>query len=93
MNVVNTFSNAVKTNKKWIEYLLIAVIVIEFLPRDFLGIQVRSRLQPVSAPLLAFVKHDITQLIVFLLLVWSCCLVSDSHLFTLLALMLLVLRR
>ena len=92
MNVVNTFSNAIRTNKKYIEYLLIAVIVLEFLPRDVLGFQVKSRLRSVSDPLMAFVKHDMTQLFVFVLLVWSCCLVNDSHLFTLLALMLLVLR-
>ena len=93
MNVVNTFSNVVKSNKKWIEYALIAVIVLEFLPREFLGLQVKSRVHPLVSPLIAFVQHDITQFLIFLLLVWSCCVVNDSHLFTLLVIMLLVLRR
>ncbi len=92
-NVMNTVSGLVRSNKKWIEYLVIAVIVLEFLPSQAFGVEIKSKIDSVVRPFTDLVKHQWVQLLLFLVLVWSCCVLSDTNLFVLLSIMMLVMRR
>ena len=93
MNVVNSVSGMIRTNKKYIEYLVIAIILLEFLPSQAFGVEIKSKIDSVVRPFTDLVRHQFVRLALFLLLVFSCCVISDTNLFVLLAIMMLVMRR
>ena len=57
------------------------------------GFEIKSRINSVVRPFTDLVRHQFVQLALFLVLVFSCCVMSDTNLFVLLAIMMLVMRR
>lgn len=87
-SVMNVFTS----NKKNIEMLLTLMIVVSLMPNNILGMNLKSQLSPVLDPIQGFFRHNVVQLIVFLLLVYSCCIKVDMNMFLLLSVFILCCR-
>jgi hypothetical protein len=91
MKGVDSVLGMVESNKKYVEFLLLALIVVGLMPNSILGFEhgIKSLVRPVTD----FMNNDIVQFIVFLLLLYSCCYKKDMNMFFLLCVFLLVSRR
>ena len=92
MKGVDAITNMIDSNKRYIEWFLIALIVLEFMPVGLLGFNIKSNVKSAIKPVTDLMAHPVTQLVVFVLLLWSCCVKRDMNLFLLLSVFLLVTR-
>ena len=87
--VSSKVGSTIGSNKKVIQMFLTALILLEFAPFEVLGKDMNSRLQSVLSP----VMHPVTNImsnvymrtLVFIVLVWSCCVMRDMTTFFLVA--------
>lgn len=93
MKGVDAVTNMIESNRRYIEYFLIALIVLEFMPVGLLGFNIRSNVKSVIKPVTDLMSHPVTQLVVFVLLLWSCCVKRDLNMFFLLSVFLLATRQ
>ena len=93
MKGVDTVTNLIDSNKKWIEYLLFALIVISLMPSALLGFDVGSQVKSMVRPVTDMMSHSVVQFVLFLVLLWSCCVKRDINMFLLVSVFLLVSRR
>ena len=82
---MDSIGSIVTKNRKPIEMLLVALILVHFAPTEVLGsqldAQVKSVLGPVLNPLNAIMDYAIVRLFLWLALLWACCTSKDMNLF------------
>ena len=93
MKGLDTVSSMIDSNKKYIEYLLFALIVIGLMPGTLLGFNVGSQVKSAVRPLTDIMSNSMVQFVLFVLLLFTCCIKKDTNLFLLLAVFLIVTRR
>ena len=93
MKALDTVSGLIDSNKKYIEYLLFALIVVGLMPGSLLGFDVGSQVKSALRPVSDFMSNAIVQFVLFLVLLFTCCIKKDINLFLLVAVFLLVSRR
>ena len=89
---VSTVGNIIGANKRNIEFFLVAVIVIEYIPHEILGIRFKSLLRPLMDPVKQLIRHPVMHLFLFVCLVYSCCIKKDMNLFLLLTIFMMTYR-
>jgi hypothetical protein len=93
MKGLDTVSSMIDSNKKYIEYLLFALIVIGLMPGTLLGFNVGAQVKSAVRPLTDIMSNSIVQFVLFVLLLFTCCIKKDTNLFLLLAVFLIITRR
>ena len=79
----------VTSNRRFIEGFLIFFIVLEFLPRNLFGMNLKSNVKGVVKPVTDLFQNDIFSFALLLVLLWSCCVKKDLEMFMLVVLFLL----
>lgn len=94
MNKVSySFGKVVNSNKKYIEIIAIALILLQFAPFESLGstgVRIENALNPIFNPIKTLMSFDIVKVLLFLVLVFSCCIRRDMNLFFILSLYFIV---
>ena len=87
--VSSKVGSTIGSNKKVIQMFLTILIVLEFAPFEVLGKDLNSRLQSVLSPVMRPVTNLMSNIymrtLVFIVLVWSCCVMKDMNTFFLVA--------
>ena len=85
VDVVGKFGSFVKGQQTPIEWILLALILINWAPTEVLGPDLNSRLKSTFGPILTPVKSVMdwtwVRLFLWLILLWSCCYAKDMGLF------------
>ena len=89
MGGFDSITNMLGSNKRNIEILLTALIVVSLMPNNLLGMNLKSQLSPIVDPIQGFMRHNVVQFVIFLLLIYSCCFKSDMNMFLILCVFLL----
>lgn len=89
---VSTVGNVIGSNKRTIEYVMIAIIVVEYLPYELLGFPLKKMLKPVMDPIKRLIKNPLMHLFLFACLIYSCCFKRDMNLFLLLIIFMMTYR-
>ena len=87
MDMVTKF---VSSNRVFIEGFLVAFIVVEFLPKSLMGVNIKSNVKGIVKPVTDLFRNDIFSFILLIVLLWSCCVKKDMDMFMLVVLFLLV---
>ena len=94
MNQVSSkTSSLIRSNKKMIELVAIVLIVLNFAPFESLGsfgLQVKGMLGPIVNPVRALMANQFVRLLLWIILVWSCCVMKDLNLFFIMAIYFLI---
>ena len=92
--------SAIGPNKKIIVKFLMILILLEFVPLDVLNVfhpdassRIRSVLSPVLNPVTNLMSNVYMRTLVFIVLLWSCCVAHDMNLFYLVCIYFIVSRR
>ena len=95
--VSSKVSSTISGNRKVLQLFFVALILLEFAPFEVLGPRVeaslKSVLNPVMNPVSTLMSHAVARLLVFVVLLWSCCVRKDMNLFFLVALYFVISRR
>ena len=87
--VSSKVGSTIGSNKKVIQMFLTILIVLEFAPFEVLGQDINSKLQSVLSPVMRPVTNLMSNIymrtLVFIVLVWSCCVMKDMNTFFLVA--------
>ena len=87
--VSSKVGSTIGSNKKVIQMFLTILILLEFAPYEVLGKDLNSRLQsvlsPVMRPVTNLMSNVYMRTLVFIVLVWSCCVMKDMNTFFLVA--------
>ena len=89
---VSTVGGVIGANKKNIEFFMVAIIVIEYLPHDIMGIKLKKMLKPFMDPVKKLIRHQFVHLFLFVCLIYSCCIKRDMNLFLLLTIFMMTYR-
>tara|TARA_B100000131_G_C17587626_1_gene397834 strand:+ start:151 stop:429 length:279 start_codon:yes stop_codon:yes gene_type:complete len=89
MGGLDGVSGFINSNKRNVEIVLTALIVVSLMPDDIMGFNLKAQLRPVVDPVMSVMRNGIVQLIIFVLLIFSCCVKVDMNMFLLLAVFLL----
>ena len=89
---VSTVGNVIGANKRNIEFFMVAIIVVEYLPHDLMGVPLKRMLKPLMDPIKKFIKHPFVHLFLFICLIYSCCIRRDMNLFLLLTIFMMTYR-
>ena len=85
VDVVGEFGSFVKGNSSPIEMVLIALILINWAPTEILGRDLDQKLNSMLGPILTPVKSmmawPFVRLFLWLILLYSCCVVKDKSMF------------
>ena len=85
VDVVGKFGSFVNKQRGPIEMLLVALILINWAPTQVLGRDLDSRLHsmlgPVMSPVKSVMSNVFVRLFLWLVLLYSCCVVKDMNLF------------
>ena len=87
--VSSKVGSTIGSNKKVIQMFLTILILLEFAPYEVLGKDMNARLQsvlnPVMRPVTNLMSNVYMRTLVFIVLVWSCCVMKDMNTFFLVA--------
>jgi hypothetical protein len=89
---VSVVSNLIGGNKRYIEIFLVALILIEYLPHKVMGFQAKKLFDPIMKPIREAFRNPNFHLVLFIILLWSCCIVRDMNLFLLLSIFMMTYR-
>ena len=89
---VSTVGNIIGSNKRDIEFFMVAIIVIEYLPHDIMGFELKKMLKPFMDPVKKIIRHPFVHLFLFVCLIYSCCIKRDMNLFLLLTIFMMTYR-
>jgi len=89
---ISTVGNIIGSHQRNIELFLVAIIVIEYIPHDILGVRFKTLLRPVMDPVKQLIKHPAMHLFLFVCLIYSCCIKRDMNLFLLLTIFMMTYR-
>jgi len=97
---MNKVASTVGTNKKYIEMLLISLILLNFAPYEVLdnlspglGSKVKGMLGILANPVQSLMSNVFVRTILFIVMVIACCTLKDMNLFIILALYFVMVRR
>lgn len=93
MGGFDSVSNLINSNKKNVEVFLTALIVVSLMPDNVMGVDLKSQLRPLVQPIVGFMRHTLVQFLIFVFLLWSCCVKQDMNMFLLLCVFLLSSRQ
>ena len=95
--VSSKVSSAISGNRKVLQMFFVALILLEFAPFDVLGpslsSSVKGLLNPVVRPVTNLMSNVYMRFLVFIVLLWSCCVRKDMNLFFLVSLYFVISRR
>ena len=98
--VGSKIGSAIGPNKKIIVKFLMVLILLEFVPLEILNVfhsdasaKIRGVLSPVVNPITNLMSNVYVRTLVFIVLVWSCCIAHDMNLFYLVCIYFIVSRR
>ena len=98
--VGSKIGSAIGPNKKIIVKFLMVLILLEFVPLDVLNVfhpdassHVKRLLSPVLNPVTNIMSNIYMRTLVFIVLLWSCCIAHDMNLFYLVCIYFIVSRR
>ena len=89
-------SSLIGSNKKTIEMVATALILLHFAPFEVLGapgLKLRSMLGPIVDPITSLMSNVFVRGLLFVVLAWSCCMMKDMNLFFILAIYFIVSER
>lgn len=89
---VSVVSNLIGSNKRYIEIFLVAVILIEYLPHKVMGFKAKRLFDPLMNPIRQAFRNPHFHLVLFVILIWSCCIKRDMNLFLLLSIFMMTYR-
>ena len=89
---VSVVSNLIGGNKRYIEMFLVAVILIEYLPHKVMGFQAKKLFDPLMDPIRQAFRNPYFHLLLFVILLWACCIKRDMTLFLLLSIFMMTYR-
>ncbi len=96
-SVSSKVGKTIGSNRKVIETFLVVLILLQFAPFDVLGPKLNSQLQSVLRPVLNPVTNIMSnvymRLLVFVVLVYSCCIRKDMNLFFIVSIYFIVSRQ
>jgi hypothetical protein len=89
VDVVGKFGSFVNKQKEPIQMLLVALILISWAPTEVLGSTVNTQLNkvlgPVLTPVRSVMSNVFVRLLLWLVLLYSCCFSKDMDLFFLIS--------
>ena len=92
--------SAIGPNKKLIEKFLMVLILLEFAPLDVLNVvhpqaasKVRGLVSPILNPVTNLMSNIFMKTLLFIILIWACCMAHDMNLFFLVSVYFIVSRR
>ena len=89
MNQISySFGKIVNPNKKYIEIVALSLILLQFAPFESLGSfggRIQSTLNPVFNPIRILMSYDLVKVLLYLVLMFSCCVGKDMNLFFILS--------
>ena len=92
--VSSKVGSTIGSNKKIIQQFLTVLILLQFAPFEVLGPNLHSKLQsvlsPVMNPITNLMSNVYMRSLVFLVLLWSCCVMKDMNTFFLVAIYFIV---
>ena len=95
--VSSKVSSTISGNRKVLQMFFVALILLEFAPFEVLGPRMEASLkgvlEPVMNPVSTIMSHNVMRLLVFVVLMWSCCVRKDMNMFFLVALYFVISRR
>lgn len=95
--VSSKVGKTIGSNRKVIETFLVVLILLQFAPYDVLGPKLNSQLQSVLKPVLNPISNIMSnvymRLLVFVVLVYSCCIRRDMNLFFIVSIYFIVSRQ
>ena len=87
--VSSKVGSTIGSNKRVIQMFLTVLILLQFAPFEVLGQDVNSRLQsvlsPVMRPVTNLMSNVYIRTLLFIVLLWSCCVLKDMNTFFLVA--------
>ena len=89
---VSVVTNIIGGNKRYIEFFLVGIILIEYLPHKVMGFQAKKFFSPIMNPLKEAFRNPNFHLLLFVILLWSCCILRDMNLFLLLSIFMMTYR-
>lgn len=89
---VSVVSGIIGANKRWIELFLVGVITLEYIPHEVLGIKLKQMLSPFTDSLRGLFRNQLFHTVLFIVMLWSCCIKRDMTLFILLAIFMMTYR-
>jgi len=89
---VSVVTNLIGSNQRYIEIFLVSVILIEYLPHKVMGIQAKKLFDPLMNPVKQAFRNPYFHLLLFIILLWSCCIKRDMNLFLLLSIFMMTYR-
>ena len=98
--VSSKVSSAISGNRKVLHMFFVILILLEFAPYDALNVfhpdanrHVKRLLSPIVNPVTNLMSNVFMRFVVFVILLWSCCVRKDMNLFFLVALYFVISRR
>jgi len=95
--VSSKVSSTISGNRKVLQMFFVVLILIEFAPFEVLGprmeASLKSVLDPVMNPVTSIMSNVFMRLLVFVVLLWSCCIRKDMNMFFLVALYFVISRK
>ncbi len=95
--VSSKVSSTISGNRKVLQMFFVVLILLEFAPYEVLGSRMeaslKSVLDPVMSPVTSIMSNAFMRLLVFVVLLWSCCVRKDMNLFFLVALYFVISRK
>jgi len=95
--VSSRVSSTISGNRQVIQMFFVALILLEFAPFDVLGgsgeASVKGVLDPLMRPVTNLMSNVYMRFLVFIILLWSCCVRKDMNLFFLVSLYFVISRR
>ena len=92
--VSSKVGSTIGSNKKIIQQFLLVLILLQFAPFEVLGPTINSKLQsvlsPVMRPITNLMSNVYMRTLVFIVLLWSCCVAKDMNTFFLVAIYFIV---
>jgi hypothetical protein len=92
--VSSKVGSTIGSNKKVIQMFLIVLLLLQFAPFEVLGSDINSKLQsvlsPVMRPITNLMSNVYMRTLLFIVLLWSCCVLKDMNTFFLVAIYFIV---
>ena len=92
--VSSKVGSTIGSNKKIIQQFLTVLILLQFAPFEVLGSDINAKLQsvlsPVMNPITNLMSNVYMRTLVFVVLLWSCCVMKDMNTFFLVAIYFIV---
>ena len=87
---IGAIAGIINSNRTLIEGFLVFFIVVHFLPKSLLGVGIKGPVVNIARPVINLFRNDMFLFLMFVVMIYACCIKRDMNLFVLLVLFLLV---